>query len=131
MKKLLVTSLLLAGIVGGTAPTLALAQSTVGQVVDDTAITTRVKARFAEDSQVSALRINVETLKGTVQLSGFAASETEKARAAQIARGVPGVTDVRNDIVVRAGSSTASGSSAGSAGTTGSGAAGGSGYGSR
>lgn len=79
-------------------------QSTVGQYVDDTTITTRVKAKFAEDPQVSAMRINVETLKGTVQLSGFASSESEKAKAAAIARAVPDVREVRNNIVVRSGS---------------------------
>jgi osmotically-inducible protein OsmY len=60
-----------------------------------------VKTRFAEDPSVAAMRINVETLKGEVQLSGFAASETEKANAASIARAVPDVKSVRNNIVVR------------------------------
>ncbi|MGE5386871.1 MAG: BON domain-containing protein [Betaproteobacteria bacterium] len=125
MKKLFYTSLLLAGIAGGTAPTLVHAESgkssTVGQYVDDSAVTAKVKARFAEDQQVSALRINVETLKGTVQLSGFAATEAEKARAAQLARGVAGVTDVRNDIVVRGSASagaTSSGKTAEGSGST-------------
>ena len=76
-------------------------QSSVGQYVDDTTITTRVKARFAEDPGVSAMRIQVETLNGTVQLSGFAASQAEKDKAAQLARGVSDVKDVRNNIVVR------------------------------
>jgi osmotically-inducible protein OsmY len=60
-----------------------------------------VKKRFAEDPDVAATRINVETMKGTVQLSGFAASESERVRAVQIARSVPDVVDVRNDIMVR------------------------------
>lgn len=76
-------------------------QSTVGQAVDDTAITTQVKARFAESPVVSALAINVETLHGTVQLSGFAKNETERATAESIARKVPNVKSVKNDIVVR------------------------------
>lgn len=76
-------------------------QSTVGQYVDDATITTRVKAKFAEDSQVSAMRINVETLKGEVQLSGFATSAAEKARAGDLAISVPDVKSVRNNIVVR------------------------------
>jgi len=76
-------------------------QSTVGNYVDDTTITTRVKTRFAEDQQVSAMRISVETLKGVVQLSGFAASASEKAHAAHLARDVPGVQDVRNSIIVQ------------------------------
>jgi osmotically-inducible protein OsmY len=76
-------------------------QSSVGTYVDDSAITTQVKAKFAEDTTVSAMRISVETLQGTVQLAGFATSETERARASQLARTVSGVRSVRNDIVVR------------------------------
>ena len=64
----------------------------------------RLKAKFAEDKHVSAMRIQVETLKGEVQLSGFAASQAEKERAGQIARSVDNVTRVRNNIVVRSGS---------------------------
>ena len=84
---------------GGCAVTSG--QSTVGQYVDDATITTRVKAKFAEDSQVSAMRINVETLKGEVQLSGFAANAAEKARAGDLAISVPDVKSVRNNIAVR------------------------------
>ena len=76
-------------------------QSTVGDYVDDATVTTRIKAKFAEDQQVSAMRINVETLKGEVQLSGFASSEAEKSRAADLARSVANVKSVRNNIVVR------------------------------
>ncbi|MBK9133502.1 MAG: BON domain-containing protein [Betaproteobacteria bacterium] len=76
-------------------------QSTIGQAVDDTAITARVKKRMAEDKDVSAMRIEVETLNGTVQLAGFATSQGEKDRAATIARDVPGVREVRNNIIVR------------------------------
>jgi osmotically-inducible protein OsmY len=76
-------------------------QSTVGQAIDDTTITTRVKARMAEDPNVSAMRIDVETLNGVVQLSGFATSPAEKDRAAMVVRNVPNVREVRNNIVVR------------------------------
>ena len=76
-------------------------QSTAGAYVDDVAITTSVKAKFVEDKTVSAGAISVETLNGTVQLSGFAKSNAEKARAGEIATGVKNVRSVRNDIVVR------------------------------
>jgi osmotically-inducible protein OsmY len=76
-------------------------QETVGAYVDDTTITTQVKAKFAADQTVSAMAISVETLKGTVQLSGFAKSLDEKLAAERIARSVSGVADVKNDIVVR------------------------------
>lgn len=75
-------------------------QSSVGQYVDDATITTRVKARMAEDPAVAALRIKVETLKGEVQLSGFATSQAEKDKAGAIAAAVPDVKGVRNSIVV-------------------------------
>jgi hyperosmotically inducible periplasmic protein len=76
-------------------------QETVGAYVDDATITTQVKAKLAADHAVSAMAINVETMKGTVQLSGFAKSQDEKMAAERIARGVSGVVGVRNDIVIR------------------------------
>ncbi|MGD9773459.1 BON domain-containing protein [Diaphorobacter sp.] len=76
-------------------------QQTVGSYVDDAGITTAIKARMIEDKTVSATAINVETLNGTVQLSGFAKSQAEKDRAEDIARGTKHVRSVRNSIVVR------------------------------
>lgn len=76
-------------------------QETVGAYVDDAAITTAVKSRFVENKTVDAAAISVETLNGTVQLSGFAKSSSEKATAETIARGVKGVKGVKNDIAVR------------------------------
>ena len=101
MKQILIASVvaLTALATGGCAVTSG--QSTVGQYVDDATIATRVKARFAEDSQVSAMRIQVETLKGTVQLAGFAISQAEKDRAGQLARSTPDVKEVHNNIIVR------------------------------
>lgn len=72
-----------------------------GQYIDDAAITTRVKTAFATDPQVKATEVQVETFKGTVQLSGFVDSAESAARAAQIAQRVPGVKEVRNSIAVR------------------------------
>lgn len=76
-------------------------QQTVGSYMDDAGITAAVKAKMAEDKSVSATAISVETLNGTVQLSGFAKSQTEKDRAEAIARNTKHVRDVRNSIVVR------------------------------
>lgn len=76
-------------------------QQTVGSYIDDATITTRVKTRMAEDKSVSATSISVETLNGTVQLSGFAKSADERATAERLARSTPGVQAVRNDILVR------------------------------
>ncbi len=102
MKKILLVSMLaIAAVATTTGCAVRSGQSTVGQYVDDATISTRVKARMAEDPAVSAMRIQVETLNGTVQLAGFAASQAEKDKAGQLARGVPDVKDVRNNIVVR------------------------------
>ncbi len=76
-------------------------QETTGAYVDDAAITTRIKAKFIDDKIVSASSISVETLNGTVQLSGFAKNMAEKTQAEQIARNTSNVRGVRNDIVVR------------------------------
>ncbi len=76
-------------------------QETVGAYIDDTTITTQIKARFVDNTQVSATAISVETLNGTVLLSGFAKNADEKAMAERIARGVNGVKAVRNEVVVR------------------------------
>ena len=76
-------------------------QETVGAYVDDAGITTLIKARMAESKLVSATSISVETLNGTVMLSGFAKNSTERSSAESIARGVNGVKSVRNEIVVR------------------------------
>src|SRR3954465_1957786 len=76
-------------------------QETVGSYVDDASITTAVKAKFVEDKTVDAGAIKVETLNGTVALSGFAKSPAEKAAAERIARNTKGVREVRNNLTVR------------------------------
>jgi hyperosmotically inducible periplasmic protein len=86
----------------GTGCAVVRGQETAGAYVDDTAITTAVvKAKFVEDKTVDAAAIKVETLKGTVQLSGFAKSNAEKAQAEYLARNTKGVRSVKNDIAVR------------------------------
>jgi hyperosmotically inducible protein len=101
-QKHLSTSILVLALLGTAGCAVTSGQSSVGQYVDDATITTRVKTRFAEDKQVSAMRIKVETLNGTVQLSGFADSEAERQRAVEVARSVPDVKSVRDSIVVKA-----------------------------
>ena len=77
-------------------------QETVGAYVDDATITTQIKSRFVENKEVDASSIRVETLNGTVMLSGFAKSALEKSTAETIARKVNGVKSVKNEIIVRA-----------------------------
>jgi osmotically-inducible protein OsmY len=76
-------------------------QEPVGAYVDDSAITTSVKARYVGNKDVDASSISVETLKGTVMLSGFAKSALEKSTAESIAMKVDGVKMVKNEITVR------------------------------
>jgi hyperosmotically inducible periplasmic protein len=76
-------------------------QETVGQYIDDATITTQIKARWIDDKTVDANSFKVETLKGVVQISGFAKNMAEKVKAEQIARGVNGVVAVQNSIAVR------------------------------
>jgi len=76
-------------------------QQSVGAYVDDTAITSAVKAKFVSDNLVDAGAISVETLNGTVMLSGFAKSEEERKQAESIARAVKGVKAVENKLDVR------------------------------
>ena len=76
-------------------------QETVGAYADDTAITTAVKARFIDNKQVDASAISVETLNGTVMLSGFAKNGTEKATAESLTWKVNGVKGVKNEIAIR------------------------------
>jgi len=73
-------------------------KESTGEYIDDSAITTKVKSAFVKDPDVKAIDIKVETHKGVVQLSGFANSQHEVSKAVQIARDVPGVRSVRNDI---------------------------------
>lgn len=76
-------------------------QETPGAYVDDAAITTSVKAKFVDNRSVDAASIKVETLNGTVMLSGFAKNMTEKSEAERMARTTNGVRSVRNEILVR------------------------------
>lgn len=85
----------------GTGCTVMRGQTDVATYVDDKTITAAVKAKMIEDKAVDAAVINVDTLNGTVALSGFAKSATEKARAEQIARDTKGVREVRNNLIVR------------------------------
>lgn len=76
-------------------------QESVGAYVDDSAITTAVKARFIDNRLVDAASISVETMKGTVMLSGFAKNSTERSTAETLAWKVSGVVAVNNQISIR------------------------------
>jgi hyperosmotically inducible periplasmic protein len=74
---------------------------TAGQTIDDSAISAKVKAAFAKDPGVRAVDVKVDTHLGAVQLSGWADSAEEKARAEQLAKAVPGVKSVENKIALK------------------------------
>jgi osmotically-inducible protein OsmY len=72
-----------------------------GEYVDDSVITTKVKAAIFNDSTLKVNEINVETFKGVVQLSGFVRSQADIEQAVKVARGVAGVTSVKNDMRIK------------------------------
>lgn len=72
-----------------------------GAYVDDAVITGKVKAALVADSELKASEINVDTYKGTVQLSGFVASPDDIPKAAALVRKIEGVQAVKNDIALR------------------------------
>lgn len=72
-----------------------------GQYVDDSAITTKVKAAIFNDPALKVFQINVETFKGEVQLSGFVDSAQSVTKAGAVARGVAGVKSVKNNLIVK------------------------------
>ena len=81
-------------------PVLAACGKTVGETIDDATITTRVKTAFINDPVVGALRIDVDTFKGTVTLSGRVKSKEEETKAIALARTIKGVKDVKSTLQI-------------------------------
>jgi osmotically-inducible protein OsmY len=107
MKRMHTPAVLLAVLMGSTAivgcsstPT----QQPAEQAVDDGVVTAKVKAALVADPVTKAHQINVETFKGTVQLSGFVETDEARSRALQLARDVEGVRRVKDAMEVRRGS---------------------------
>lgn len=73
-------------------------QESTGEYVDDTVITTKVKAAILDEPTLKVFQINVETFKGVVQLSGFVSTQAAVNKASDVARVVKGVKSVKNDI---------------------------------
>ncbi|MGZ3181304.1 MAG: BON domain-containing protein [Telluria sp.] len=76
-------------------------KESTGEYIDDSMLTAKVKASIFNEPTLKASEINVETFKGDVQLSGFVANPADAQKAVEIARGVKGVTSVKNDIRVK------------------------------
>jgi len=95
-------SLVLVGMLSASFSYAATATTeSTGQYVDDSVITTKVKAAIFNDETLKALQIGVKTYKGVVQLSGFVNSARSVSRAGDLARDVPNVASVRNDLIVK------------------------------
>jgi osmotically-inducible protein OsmY len=73
-------------------------QEGTGEYIDDSVITAKVKAAILKESSLNPAEINVETFKGTVQLSGFVRDPADANKAVEIARNVRGVKSVKNDL---------------------------------
>jgi osmotically-inducible protein OsmY len=69
-----------------------------GEYVDDSVITTKVKAAIFNEPTLKSAEVNVETFKGAVQLSGFVSTQANIYKAVEVARNVNGVTNVKNDM---------------------------------
>ena len=93
-KSLLLALVLIAPLAGGACG------KTVGESIDDTTITTRVKTAMLNDPTVGGLRIDVDTCKGVVTLSGRVKSQAEKDQAIAVARKIDGVTDIKDALQV-------------------------------
>ena len=76
-------------------------ETTVGTDLDDSVVTARVKSALARDDVVKGMDVSVETRKGQVVLSGFVDTGPQRERAAEIAQAAEGVSEVRNDLIVR------------------------------
>lgn len=95
----LIAALMLTSVVVGCSSTPT--HESTGQYVDDSVITTSVKAAILNEPSLKVNEINVETFKGVVQLSGFVRSEDNIATAVKVARGVNGVKSVKNDMRIK------------------------------
>ena len=80
---------------------LAACGKTVGDTIDDATITTRVKTSLLNDPDVGGLRIDVDTFKGVVTLSGRVKTREEEAKAISLARKIGGVTDVKSTLLIQ------------------------------
>lgn len=76
-------------------------KESTGDYIDDSVITTTVKAKIAGDDFLKSFQISVETRKGIVQLSGFVDTIDAAKKAGKIANGVEGVNSVENDLIVK------------------------------
>ena len=94
----LVVALMLASVLGCASTAK---QEGTGEYIDDSYITTKVKAAILQEPKLKSTEINVETFKGIVQLSGFVSTRESINKAVEVAEGVKGVKSVKNDMRVK------------------------------
>lgn len=76
-------------------------QTGTGEYLDDSLVTAKVKSAILADADLKVFQINVETFKGTVQLSGFVDTPAAAIKAVEVTRKVSGVKSVKNDIRIK------------------------------
>ena len=91
-----ITSLVILALVACTSP-----DKSAGEYIDDAALTGKVKPALIADPELKATEINVETYKGTVQLSGFVQSPDHVQKAERLTRDIQGVRSVKNAIAIK------------------------------
>ena len=101
MSKVLSAALLAVTLVSAVGCSSTPQKEGTGEYIDDSVITTKVKTAIFNESTLKSAEINVETFKGAVQLSGFVSSQADINKAVELARGVGGVTSVKNDMRVK------------------------------
>jgi hyperosmotically inducible protein len=101
IKPLVLATLLAVAAVSGIGCASTRTSEGTGEYVDDTIITTKVKSAFLGEKGLKVAEINVETFKGVVQLSGFINSRADADRAVALARGISGVTSVKDDMRIK------------------------------
>ena len=89
-----------------TGPALVAGADSLGTKLDDTAITTKVKAKLTTDKVKNLVKVHVETKDGVVNLAGTVPTEADKAEAERLARATDGVKDVQNNLTVAGGTTS-------------------------
>lgn len=82
------------------------ASTTIGNEIDDSVVTTKVKSALLADDFIKSLEIKVETRKGEVMLSGFADNQAQIERGVFVSKTIPGVKNVVNKLILKEGKQT-------------------------
>lgn len=106
MKRFLGALVLAVAVTASFAPNAGAQDRTIGDRVDDAAITAALKAKLVADRAKNLVAVNVDTTQGVVQLRGTVATDRDRAEAERLARSTRGVRDVRNELIVTSGAAS-------------------------